>query len=127
MHPKFRLPFNALALVGVASIIISLFYLLSATAFNAIVSLQAISLALSYVPPILFMLIRKARGQPPEYGPFNLGRYGVFVNAFAVVYLIFIIIWMPFPQFLPVNKDTMNYAGQLLGAVIIRALLPFIR
>ncbi len=104
------------------SFLISLFYIISATAFNAIVSLQAISLASSYVPPILFMMIRKARGQPPEYGPFKLGRYGVFVNAFAVIYLIFVIIWMPFRQFLPFDKETMNYAGPLMGVVILGVL-----
>jgi LPXTG-motif cell wall-anchored protein len=33
---------------------------------------------------------------------------------------------MPFPQLLPVTGSNMNYAGPLLGAVILGALLDWI-
>lgn len=99
--------------------------MISTTAFGAIVALQAMTLCVSYVPPILFVMLRKLRGPPLPPSPFNLGRWGVPVNLFAVVYLIYVIIWMPFPVELPVTSKNFNYAGPLLGAVIIAALLDW--
>ena len=126
VHPKLKLPLNALALVSITSFIISIFYVISTTAFNAIISLATISLTFSYFPPIFFVTVQKLRGNPPQYGPFKLGRYGVLVNILALLYLVFVITWMPFPTNLPVTASNMNYAGPLLGAVIIGALLDWI-
>jgi choline transport protein len=50
----------------------------------------------------------------------------VAVNLLALAYLIFVVIWMPFPQILPVTGSNMNYAGPLLGAVILGALLDWL-
>jgi choline transport protein len=105
--------------------LISIIYVISTTAFNAIISLQAMALAVSYVPPILFLAIRRIRGDAPKPGPFDCGRFGIVINISALIYLVFIIIWMPFPQVLPVTKDNMNYAGPLLGAVIIGAVIDW--
>lgn len=119
------LPLNALCLVSACSILLSVIYIISTTAFNAIVSLQTISLNISYIPPILFILLRKIRGQRINYGGFKLGRYGIPVNLLALAYLIFIVIWIPFPTMLPVTGVNMNYAGPLFGAVVIGALLDW--
>jgi len=78
----------------------------------------------SYIPPILFITLKKLRGQHIEYGVFKL-RYGIAVNLVALGYLFFIIIWIPFPSELPVTGNNMNYAGPLLGALIIAALLDW--
>ena len=117
---------NALALVGVITVLLSIVYIISTTAFNALIALQAMALAVSYVPPIFFIMVRKMRGEPLPDGPYKLGRYGVYVNLLALLYLIYIIIWMPFPSVLPIDGKTMNYAGPLLGAVIVGALLDWV-
>lgn len=122
VHPKFHMPFNALALVSVICFLLSLIYIGSSTAYNAIVSLSALGLHVSYFFPIAFFALRKLNGPKLAYGPFKLGRWGLPVNLFALVYLVFIIIWMPFPAVLPVAKDTMNYAGPAFGIIIIGAL-----
>lgn len=51
-----------------------------------------------------------------------MGVVGVPVNIFALCYIVFVVLWMPFPQILPVNKDNMNYAGPIFGAVVLGAL-----
>lgn len=122
VHPTLQVPTNALMLVGLIVTLLSLIYIASATAFNAIISLQTLGLYVSYFFPILFILLRKLRGPAPPYGPFQLGRWGVPVNVFALCYLIFIITWMPFPSVLPVDKDTMNYAGPIFGGMVLLAL-----
>lgn len=88
-------------------------------------SLQTMALNLSYIPPILFILLRKIRGQHIEYGTFKLGRCGIVVNLVALAYLFYVIIWIPFPPMLPVTASNMNYAGPLVGVVIIAALLDW--
>jgi choline transport protein len=117
---------NALGLVSVVSFLLSIIYVISTTAFNAIISLQTISLSVSYIPPILFFMLRKIRGEHISYGPFKLGRYGIATNVLALAYLLYVVIWMPFPTMLPVTGSNMNYAGPLLGAIIIAALLDWI-
>ena len=116
---------NALALVCSVSALISFIYIGSSTAFNAIVSLQAMALCISYMPPITFLALRRILGTAPQPGPFTMGRAGLPINILAVVYLIFVVIWMPFPQELPVTGSNMNYAGPIFGAVIIGALLDW--
>ncbi|KIK52429.1 hypothetical protein GYMLUDRAFT_251252 [Collybiopsis luxurians FD-317 M1] len=122
VSPHFGLPVNSLFLVGGIIILLSFIYMASATAFNALISLQALALQISYLFPILFMLLRKIRGPTPQYGPFRLGRIGAVINLLALMYLIYVATWMPFPQLLPVTKDNMNYAGPVFGAVLVLAL-----
>jgi choline transport protein len=116
---------NALGLVSVVSFLLSIIYVISTTAFNAIISLQTISLSVSYIPPILFFMLRKIRGQHIPYGPFKLGRYGIATNVLALAYLLYVVIWMPFPTMLPVTGSNMNYAGPLLSTVIVGALVDW--
>ncbi|KAF2666911.1 amino acid transporter [Microthyrium microscopicum] len=125
VSPRFKMPLNALGLISVITFILSLIYIGSSTAYNAIISLSAIGLHISYVIPILFFLLRKLRGPPVSFGPFSLGRWGIPINMLALCYLCFVIIWMPFPIELPVTANNFNYAGPLIGAVIVAALIDW--
>jgi amino acid transporter len=125
VHPTLKLPVNALAFVAVIIICLSLIYIGSATAFNALISLQTFALHVSYFFPILFMLIRRLRGPPPPYGSFKLGAFGVPLNVLSLFFLVYVAMWMPFPQMLPVTKDNMNYAGPIFGAVVVGAILDW--
>ncbi|OCK91861.1 putative amino acid permease [Cenococcum geophilum 1.58] len=122
VHPTLRIPIRSLGLVGIICAIIGLITVGSTAAFFAIISLGAISLYISYLVPILLFLLRKLEGRHPTYGPWNLGKFGIPVNIFAVCYCIFVIIWLPFPSMLPVTAKNFNYAGPIMGAVIIIAL-----
>jgi choline transport protein len=120
-----KIPINALALVSVLSSLLALINIGSTTAFLAILSLATFALYISYTIPILFVLIRKLEGRPPNYGPFKLGRWGIPINAFALVWCIFTIIWLPFPVSLPVTKETMNYAAPVWGGFLVIALVDW--
>lgn len=106
--------------------LLAIIYIISTPAFNALIALTAISISVSYVPPILFITIRKIRGQHPPYGPIKLGRYGLPINLLSLAYLIYAITWMPFPAILPVTAGNFNYSGPLLGAVIIGAPIDWV-
>jgi amino acid transporter len=111
------------------SIIVALLQLInigSTTALFAILSLSTMALYLSYVLPILFVTIAKIQGDPRvKYGPWKLGRWGLPINIFAIVYGIFILIWLPFPPYMPVTAMNMNYGGPAMGAVLIWALVDY--
>jgi len=120
------MPLNALGLTVAISFILSLIYIGSSTAFNAIISLTAIALHVSYILPIAFIMLRKIRGPPIEFGPFKLGKWGIPINLFSLAYLIFVIIWMPFPTMLPVTGSNMNYAGPILLVFIFGAIADWV-
>jgi len=121
IHPKFKMPLNALCLISVIAFFLSLIYIGSSTAFNAIIALTGIALHISYLCPILFFMLKKMKGEV-KMGPWSMGRWGIPVNIFSLVYLIFVIIWMPFPTELPVKGTNMNYAGPVFLAILIGAL-----
>ncbi|KAF7447306.1 Amino acid transporter [Pyrenophora tritici-repentis] len=52
-----------------------------------------------------------------------MGAYGIPVNIFALCYIFFVVLWMPFPQILPVTKDNMNYAGPIFGGLVLCAFI----
>lgn len=123
VHPTLKMPLNALILIGVCLFLLAIVNIASSTAFNALISLPTLALYLSYFFPILFLFMRKiTRTMPIPYGPFKLGRWGMPINFFAICYLLFTMIWIPFPVMLPVTRDNMNYAGPVLGAVLLCAL-----
>ncbi|KAK9778890.1 putative Amino acid/polyamine transporter I [Seiridium cardinale] len=125
VHPTLEVPTNALMLLGLIVTLLSLIYIGSVTAFNAIISLQTLGLYFSYIFPIFFILLRKLRGPTPPYGPFKIGAWGVPVNIFALCYLLFIITWMPFHSALPVDQENMNYAGPIFGGILLMVLIDW--
>lgn len=104
---------------------LSFVYLASAVAFNALISLAVLALDISYAIPIALLLIRKLEGAHPRYGPWKIGRFSIPVNVFALVFLIFSIIWVAFPPFYPITAETMNFAGPITIGIISLALLDW--
>ena len=51
-----------------------------------------------------------------------MGRYGVAINVFAMVYTAYIMVFLVFPSFLPVAGDNFNYALPIFAFVIFVAL-----
>lgn len=94
----------------------------SSTAFNAVLSLATLSLYISYIIPIIIFALRKIRHKPIPYGPFRLGAFGLYINIFAVVYAIFICIFLPFPPVQPVTGKNMNYASPVFAFVLLFSL-----
>ncbi|KAF2679390.1 amino acid transporter [Lentithecium fluviatile CBS 122367] len=128
VNPRLKIPLNALILIGVSLCLLALINIGSSTAFNAFISLPALALYISYFFPILFLFIRRVNPSHPApipWGPFKLGVWGPVVNVGAMCYIIFVLIWMPFPSFLPVDGLSMNYAGPIVGAIIVGALVDW--
>jgi choline transport protein len=128
IHPRLKIPINALSTVAVCICLLALINIGSSTAFSAFISLPALALYISYLFPILFLFWRRLSSTDPTsipWGPFKLGKIGPVINAGAIGYIIFVLIWMPFPSILPVDAMNMNYAGPIVGAVIVAAMLDW--
>ncbi|KAH7067219.1 amino acid/polyamine transporter I [Paraphoma chrysanthemicola] len=128
VHPKLKMPVNALCAVATCLCLLGLINIGSSTAFNAFISLPALALYMSYFFPIFFLFWRRLstnHSTPIPWGPFKLGKAGPLINLGAMGYIIFILIWMPLPGALPVDRWNLNYAGPVVGAVLVAAALDW--
>ena len=61
---------------------------------------------------------------PLQWGPFHLpGLFGTLNNAYACVYMIFVIFWSVWPPVTPVDASTMNYSVVVTGGVVIFSIV----
>jgi amino acid transporter len=112
-------------LIGVFCALLALVNIGSTIAFTALVSLPTVALYVSYFIPILLLVLRKLAGKHPQYGPFKLGKWGLPINLFSLLFIVYILIWTPFPPERPVTAETMNYAGPITIAVVLLALVDW--
>ncbi|KAF5586352.1 GABA permease [Fusarium pseudocircinatum] len=94
----------------------------SYVAFGAITSLSSLALYLSYAIAIASIIYVRLSGSNIKLGEWNLGRFGLPVNIFALVYTLYVIIFLPFPSTLPVTGENMNYCGPVMVAVLAIAV-----
>jgi choline transport protein len=123
ISPHYRIPPRCLWLVSTVVALLSLINIGSTAAFNAILSLSAIALYFSYLIPIVFLLIKRFRAPHEiQWGPFCLGRWGLPINLFSIVWAVYILIFLPFPPTVPVTKENMNYAAPVFIGVLFFAV-----
>lgn len=115
-----RVPIRAVLLT--CSIVVVLNFLNLGTetyvALGAITSLATLAIYFSYAIILSVVLYARCSDGGMEVGAWSLGRWGLPLNAFALVYTIYTMIWLPFPTTVPVTPATMNYSGPAFAAVI---------
>lgn len=119
LDPKHRIPVRS---VWLSVVFISLICLLNlgssgTIAFNAITSLSSFVFFFSYSVAIACLLYARLAGNI-TMGEWNLGKWGVPVNLYALVYSLYIMVFLPFPSVLPVDASSMNYMGPVFGFVL---------
>jgi len=98
-------------------IVINLIGLGSYAAISGVFNICAIALDWSYVIPILCKMFG-GRFKP---GPWHLGKFSYFVNAWACLWTLFVSIIFILPTVRPVTADTMNYAAVFLVFILLAA------
>jgi urea carboxylase system permease len=84
-----KVPIVPALLVGFLSLVLLAVNIANQSAFATLTSVAIIMFYLPYLAVTGSMLVKRLRGEwpRPEHGPyFNLGRWGLLVNAFAVIY-----------------------------------------
>ncbi|KAK7055381.1 APC amino acid permease [Favolaschia claudopus] len=119
-------PLRAIWLSTFLSILPGLLDLASPVAANAIFSLTAIALDLSYIIPIF---LRRVYQNHPEVmfkpGPFYMGPglLGWTANVVCIVWTLFVCVIFSFPTVKPVDRLNMNYASVITVGVMFLSLL----
>jgi len=111
---------NAVVLTVVVATIFGLLVLASIVAANAIFSITAVALDLSYMIPIVAKVCiayQKDPGVAFTPGPFYMGKWGYLVNIYAIIWTCLETGVLIMPQLFPVTASTMNYTGPIMGAV----------
>ncbi|KIY00582.1 uncharacterized protein Z520_03245 [Fonsecaea multimorphosa CBS 102226] len=69
-------------------------------------------------------LVVQASVQQLQWGPFHLPEpFGTINNAYACVYMIFVIFWSVWPPVTPVDASTMNYSVVVTSGVVIFSIV----
>ena len=118
-------PLRAIWLTTFLSILPGFLDFASPVAANAIFSLTAMALDISYIIPIA---LRRIFQHHPEVrfkpGPFYLGDglLGWAVNLNCIVWTLFVSVVFSLPTELPVTSNTMNYASVITSSVLLLAM-----
>jgi choline transport protein len=124
MDKKWQIPFNAVYLMSIAAALLSLIEIGSDTAFNVLVSLSTLGIMSTYLISIGCVLLKRIRGEQLPFARWSLGGYGMYINAFAVLYSLFIVVLCCFPLNLPVDAASANWAPLIwVGVIIISAIV----
>ncbi|KAF2432175.1 putative amino acid transporter [Tothia fuscella] len=115
---KSQIPINAVLATAAVTILLCLLMLGPATAMSALFNSIFLSTWADYGMPI-WLLILQGRQILPEDRYLHLGRLGLAINVVAVAWQLLLAIFLPFPQFLPLTANTMNYAAPVFVAVVI--------
>lgn len=119
MDKKWNIPSNAVYITSVAVVVLSLINLGSTLAFNIIVSLALLGLLSTYMLSIGCVLLKRIKGEPLPPARWSLGRFGLPINAFALLYSAFIIVFSCFPTNLPIDFSTANWAPLVWVGVML--------
>jgi hypothetical protein len=118
-------PLRAIWLTTLMSILPGLLDFASPVAANAIFSLTAMALDISYIIPIA---LRRIFQHHPEVrfkpGPFYLGDglLGWAMNLNCILWTLFVSVIFSLPTYLPVTSNTMNYSSVITGSVLLLAM-----
>jgi choline transport protein len=126
LSPKREIPVVSLLCSTFVVILLGALNIASTTAFAAILSLTIVGLNLSYLMPIILLIYRRVfTPSLLVYGPFKLGKFGVFVNFLSIAFLVFTSIFLLFPTVMPVTPQNMNYASTVLGGVLVLVTIDY--
>jgi len=113
LHPKYKVPTNAVWLCAAICILLGLPILKVNVVFTAITSICTIGWVGGYAVPIFARLVMPERNFKP--GPFYLGKARRPVCLVAFLWICYTCCVFLLPTLYPITWDTFNYAPVALG------------
>ncbi|KAI0485353.1 amino acid/polyamine transporter I [Xylariaceae sp. FL0804] len=120
------LPVNAMIASLFIAMVLSLLNLGGTAAFNSILGLVTGAVGLTYALSIGCVLWRRLFGEPLPHARWSLGRFGVWINAYAFLYQILTVTISFFPLSAGVNAVSMNWAIAMFGGVAILCSINYV-
>lgn len=121
-------PQNAVILTCIITVLLSLINLGSSVAFNAIISLQLLSLMCTYCISIGCVFYQRLIGGGQSLPPaqWSLGRAGIWINGIGFFYSFFILFWAGWPGSKEFNTMTFNWAPVMFAGVFVFSLVYYV-
>ncbi|CAO3641524.1 unnamed protein product [Cunninghamella blakesleeana] len=85
--------------------------------WQAVLSTSIIGNNVAYGLPYFCRLVWSRHTMPK--GPFNLGKWSIPCNLFAVLWLTFFTVILCLPSVLPVSAESMNYSSLMIGSLFV--------
>ncbi|KAE8397501.1 amino acid/polyamine transporter I [Aspergillus pseudonomiae] len=120
VNHRLQTPVNAVLAAGLACAIFTVLCFAPSSALSGLFGASAVCFATSYAMPICLLLANRRRIPSDRY--FSLGRAGFVVNIVAIAWMTISTLFVCFPQFVPVDMDTMNWAPVVFGVVVLISL-----
>lgn len=125
IHPRRRIPVRSVWLPIFIVMLLTLLNLAGYIAFSVIIALSTFGLYQSYGIAIGCMLHARLMGRHQQSTDWSLGRMGVPINIFALLYSVYMSVWLVCPAYLPVNGNNMNYALPINAFVVLGAAISY--
>jgi choline transport protein len=97
VDPNSKVPTTAIAVVTIIEMMIGVIYFGNTTAFQAVLSVATIAILFTYFVPPALMLFYARKNIPLQYGPFKLGKFGVFLNMVSSGFTFLFLVLLNFP------------------------------
>jgi amino acid transporter len=121
-----EIPANAVLVTSAFTILLSLINIGSETAFNAIISLQVVSLMCTYATSISCVLYRRIKH--PDLMPvarWSLGKWGVPINIIGFLYSVYSFFWSFWPGSKTTTAEDFNWAIVIFLCVFALCLVMY--
>ncbi|EMD61337.1 hypothetical protein COCSADRAFT_147942 [Bipolaris sorokiniana ND90Pr] len=117
--PGWDIPVNAVIVTLVNSSLLCLIIIGSTIAFNIIMALSGIAICFSNLIVIGCMFWKRLRGEPLLPSRFDLGKWGLAINAIGMCYLSIAMVFSAFPAVPNPSAIEMNWSSPIFGCLII--------
>lgn len=108
------------------AVLLSLINIGSTAAFNIITSLGTGALLSSYIVSISCVTLKRLRGEPLLPSHFSLGRAGLPLNIFSVLFLTLAFVMTFFPTVPHPGPAVMNWNVRVFGVVVVFSVVYFL-
>ncbi|KIW88741.1 uncharacterized protein Z519_10787 [Cladophialophora bantiana CBS 173.52] len=126
VSPGWNVPVPAVAVSLTISVLLSLINIGSTVALNAITSLGAIAVLISYFLTISCVVYRRLQGPKLPVRRWSLGRWGLAINCAALAFLVPLIFFLTWPLVTPVTATTMNWSSVMMCGTLILAAIYYV-
>lgn len=117
INKKSLVPVCAILLCAFVQVALNSIYFASYEGFSTVISIATFGFYLSYAMPLASRLVNLKATRHIHGTSYSLGKYGPWLNAIGLIYLIFAGIDFNFPQVGPVTADNMNYCSAAFGII----------
>lgn len=125
VNKKSAIPVNAIILCTFVQIAFNSIYFASYEGFSTVIAISTAGFYLSYAMPLLARLLNLKANKHIAGTAYSLGKWGPWVNAVGLLFLMFAGVDFNFPQVGPVTADNMNYCSAASGVIALIAIVTW--